>query len=162
MSISVGDSIPSATLSKLDADKLIPISTDELFSQRKVVLFAVTGAFTPDCSDDHLPSFIRNADRLKQQGIDKIVCISVNDPYVMDIWSKTKDPEGKLLMLADANGDLTTKMGMDADVSNLGLGKRSQRYAAIVEDGVIKSLDVDEMGEVKVSKADKILEKLAT
>ena len=160
MSISVGDRIPSVTLSKLDTDKPQPVSTQELFSNKKIVLVAVTGAFTPACSNDHLPGFIQQADEIKQHGIDEIVCISVNDPFVMDAWSKAKNADNKILMLADDDGDFTKEMGMEADASDNGLGVRSQRYAAIVEDGVVKHLEVDEMGEVEKTTADKVLEKL--
>lgn len=160
MSISVGDSIPAVTLSKLDGDKPQPISTEKLFSNKKIVLVAVTGAFTPDCSNDHLPGFVSHADEIKQHGIDEIVCISVNDPYVMDAWSKAKNTDNKVLMLADSEGKFTDEMGMQADVSDNGLGVRSQRYAAIVKDGKIEHLEVDEMGEVAKTTAEKILEKL--
>ena len=160
MSISVGESVPSVTLSKLNNDKPQPVPTKELFSNKKVVLVAVTGAFTPDCSDDHLPGFVQNADKIKQHDIDEIVCISVNDPFVMDAWSKAKNPDNKILMLADSEASFTKQMGMSADASDNGLGMRSQRYAAIVEDGVIKHLEVDEMGEVKKTTAEKVLARL--
>ena len=160
MSINVGDSIPAVTFSKLEGDKPQPVSTKELFSNKKVVLVAVTGAFTPDCSDDHLPGFVQNADKIKQHDIDEIVCISVNDPFVMDAWSKAKNPDNKILMLADSEASFTKEMGMQADASDNGLGTRSQRYAAIVEDGVIRHLEVDEMGEVEKTTAEKVLAKL--
>jgi peroxiredoxin len=129
MSISVGDRIPSTTFSKIDANQPQPISTDQIFPEKKVVLVAVTGAFTPDCSNDHLPGFVQNADKIKQQGIDEIVCISVNDPFVMDAWSQAKNTDNKILMLADTEGDFTKEIGMLADVSDNGLGMRSEGYA---------------------------------
>lgn len=160
MSITVGDRIPLNTFSKMGNNKPQPISTVEIFPDKKVVLVAVTGAFTPDCSDDHLPGFVSNADKIKQHGVDEIVCISVNDPFVMDAWSKAKDPDNKILMLADSDGSFTKEMGMLTDVSENGLGMRSQRYAAIIEDDVIKHLEVDEMGEVEKTTAEKVLAKL--
>ena len=148
MSITVGDKpngmaslrISLNTFSKMGVNKPQPISTVEIFPDKKVVLVAVTGAFTPDCSDDHLPGFVSNADKIKQHGVDEIVCISVNDPFVMNAWSKAKDPDNKILMLADSDGSFTEKMGILADASENGMGMRSQRYAAIIEDDVIKHL----------------------
>lgn len=160
MSINVGNSVPLSTFTKIDANKPQPVSTVQIFPGNKVVLVAVTGAFTPACSDDHLPGFIRQADEIKQHGIDEIVCISVNDPFVMDAWSQAKDPDHKVLMLADPEGKFTKEMGMEVDASDNGLGMRSQRYAAIVEDGRIEHLEVDEMGEVEKTTADKVLAKL--
>ena len=137
-----------------------PISNVEIFPEKKVVLVAVTGAFTPACSDNHLPGFIEQADEIKNKGVDTIVCVSVNDAFVMDAWSKAENVERKIMMLADADGSFTKAMGMLVNVNDNGLGMRSQRYAAIVEDNVIKYLAVDEMGEVEKTTAEKVLEKL--
>lgn len=160
MSINVGDRIPSATLSMMGSDGPQEISTDELFANKKAVLVAVTGAFTPACSDNHLPGFVEKADAIKQHDVDTIACVSVNDPFVMDAWGKAENADDKVLMLADGDGEFTKAMGMEADLQGQGFGVRSQRYAAIIEDGVVKDLAVDKMGEVEASTAEKVLEKL--
>src|SRR5690606_7599146 len=131
------------------------ITTDELFAGKRVVLFAVPGAFTPGCSNTHLPGFVVNADRILAKGVDSIVCLAVNDAFVMDAWGKTQNAEA-IRMVADGNGDLTRAMGMELDASGFGMGVRSKRYAAIVEDGVVQYLGVDEK-EIKNSSAETIL-----
>ncbi len=160
MSITVGDRIPLGTFSTMGDNKPQPISSVEIFPGTKVVLVAVTGAFTPACSDNHLPGFIEQADKIKNKGVDTIVCVSVNDAFVMDAWSKAENVDRKIMMLADADGSFTKAMGMLVNVNDNGLGMRSQRYAAIIEDNVIKYLAVDEMGEVEKTTAEKVLEKL--
>src|SRR5215470_8173025 len=138
----VGDKVPSATLMYKGADGIKPMPTDQLFpAGKKVVAFAVPGAFTPTCSAKHVPSFLGNFDALKAKGVDSIVCISVNDPFVMEAWGKDQKSDGKVMMVADGNGEFAEKMGLVMDGSKFGLGKRSQRYAMVVEDGVIKTLN---------------------
>jgi peroxiredoxin len=157
----VGDKVPSATLMHKGAEGIKPMSTDELFAPgKKVVVFAVPGAFTPTCSAKHVPSFLTNFDALKAKGVDTVACISVNDAFVMDAWGKDQKSDGKVLMLADGNGDFTAKMGLEMDGSKFGLGKRSQRYAMVVENGVIKTLNVEAPGAFEVSSGDAILKAL--
>jgi len=161
MSIKVGDKIPSVILSHMDNGEPRTISTDVLLKGKKVVLVGVPGAFTPTCSRGHLPSFVQQADEIKAKGVDLIACVSVNDVFVMNAWGKDQNVEDKVFMLADGDGAFTKAIGQECDLERIGLGWRSQRYAMIVEDGVVKSLEVDEPAEVaKVSKADKVLEKL--
>lgn len=160
MTIKVGDRIPSMTLTHMTADGPAEISTDEIFGGKRVVLFAVPGAFTPTCSAQHLPGFVNNADAIKGRGVDTIACLAVNDPFVMGAWGKDHNVGDKVLMLADGNGDFTRAIGMEFDLSSLGLGVRSQRYAMIVEDGVVKALNVDEGGGLEVSKAEAVLDQL--
>ena len=157
----VGDKVPSATLMHKGPDGIKPMSTDELFAAgKKVVAFAVPGAFTPTCSAKHVPSFLTNYDALKAKGVDTVACISVNDAFVMDAWGKDQKSEGKVLMLADGNGEFTQKMGLEMDGSKFGLGKRSQRYAMVVENGVIKTLNVEAAGAFDVSSGEAILKAL--
>jgi glutaredoxin/glutathione-dependent peroxiredoxin len=160
MSIQVGDKIPSATLSHMTADGAQTISTDELFKGKKVVLFAVPGAFTPACSEQHLPGFVQYANQIKAKGIDTIACVAVNDVFVMDAWGKAQNVDNQILMLADGSGEFTNAIGQEFDLRGKGLGIRSRRYAMVVEDGVVKSLDVEQSGKVEVSAAEKVLEKL--
>ena len=161
MSIKVGDKIPSVILSHMDTGEPKKISTDELLKGKKVVLVGVPGAFTPTCSKGHLPSFVQQADEIKAKGVDIIACISVNDVFVMSAWGKNQNVDDKVLMLADGDGEFTKAIGQECDLDRIGLGLRSQRYAMIVEDGVVKSLEVDQPVEVaEVSKADKVLAKL--
>lgn len=149
------------TLSYMDSSGPQTISTDELFKGKKVVLMAVPGAFTPTCSNQHLPGFVQYAAQIKDKGVDTIACISSNDAFVMNAWGKEQQVDDKILMLADGDGEFTKAIGQECDLQRLGLGLRSQRYAMIVEDGVVKSLDVDEPVEVaEVSNANKVLEKL--
>ncbi len=159
MTIKVGDQVPSMKLMMGTPEGPKETSTDEVFKGKKVVLFAVPGAFTPTCSVKHLPSFVQNADALKAKGVDTIACIAVKDAWVMDAWAKDQGAEGKVTMLADGSGDFTEAMDLVMDGSGFGLGKRSKRYAAIIEDGVIKSLDIDE-GGVSASGCEAILEKV--
>jgi peroxiredoxin len=159
MSIQEGDKIPAATLHSMQDGKPTPMSTEDIFVGKKVVLFAVPGAFTPTCSMTHLPGYVVHADSIKAKGVDTIACVSVNDAFVMDAWGQNKNAE-ELLMLADGNGELTTALGLTMDGSGFGLGQRSQRYAMIVEDGTVTKLSVEAPGKLEVSAAEAILEAL--
>ncbi|GAB5415109.1 MAG: peroxiredoxin [Congregibacter sp.] len=156
MAISVGDKIPEATLQTMGDNGPGPITTDELFAGKKVVLFALPGAFTPGCSMAHLPGFVINADKILAAGVDTIACLSVNDAFVMDAWGKSQNAE-QILMLADGNADFTTALGLELDGRGFGMGTRSQRYAMIVDDGVVSLLNVEEGPGVDVSSAETIL-----
>lgn len=159
MTIQVGDSIPEATMKIMGEKGPQDITTSDIFSGKKVVLFAVPGAFTPTCSAAHLPSFVVNADTLKAKGVDSIVCLSVNDAFVMDAWSKDKNAE-ELMMVGDGNGDFTKAVGLEMDGSGFGLGTRSQRYALVAEDGKVTALNIEAPGAYEVSSAEAILEVL--
>jgi peroxiredoxin len=160
MAIKVGDKIPSIKLKTMKDGKMADITTDEIFRGKKVVLFAVPGAFTPTCSMQHLPGFVEKAGEIKAKGVDTIACISVNDAFVMDAWGKDKGAGGKVLMLADGNGEFAKALGLDFDGSGIGFGVRSQRYALVAQDGVVKQLAVEEPMKFQVSSADAILAKL--
>lgn len=160
MSIQVGQKLPSATLHMMSDSGPQSVTTDELFAGKKVVLFALPGAFTPTCSAKHLPGFIAQADAIKAKGIDRIICLSVNDAFVMDAWGKDQNVGDKVQMIADGNGDFTRAIGLDMDGSGFGMGSRSQRYAMIIEDGVVKSLNVEQPREFKVSSAEAVLGQL--
>jgi len=144
MAIKVGDRLPEATFTVMGGEGPGPKTTEEVFGGKKVVLFAVPGAFTPTCSKQHLPGFVENADKIKAKGIDAIACTSVNDTFVLDAWSKQSGAEGKVMMLADGSADFAKKLGLELDLSGRGLGMRSQRYAMIVEDGVVTALNVED------------------
>jgi peroxiredoxin len=160
MSIKVGEKIPSATLMQMKDGGPKPVKTDELFSGKKVVVFALPGAFTPTCSAKHLPGFVQNADAIKAKGIDAIACVSVNDAFVMGAWGDQQKVGDKVMMLADGNGDLTRALGLELDGSRFGMGKRSQRFAMVVDNGVVKQLNVEEPGAFAVSSAEHILKQL--
>jgi peroxiredoxin len=157
--IAVNDNIPAVTLKVFGQSGPEDITTDALFADKKVVLFAVPGAFTPGCSQTHLPGYVVNADNIKAKGVDSIICLSVNDAFVMDAWGKAQNAEA-LIMLADGSGVLTKALGLEKDITAGGLGIRSQRYAMIVENGNVTSLNVEPAGGVVVSAADVILELL--
>ena len=145
MAINVGDKLPEATFMTMGEDGAPkPLTTAEAFGGKKVVLFAVPGAFTPTCSLKHLPGFISRADDLRAKGVDTIACISVNDPFVMDAWAKSVDAGDKVLMLADGSALFTKAVGAELDLTDKGLGIRSRRYAALVEDGVVKVLNLED------------------
>ena len=157
MTIQVGDKIPACTSLKVMGEKGPQgITTDELFKGKKVVLFAVPGAFTPGCSNTHLPGFVVLADEIKAKGVDSIVCLSVNDAFVMGAWGKGQNAE-HLVMLADGNADLTKAMGLEMDGTGFGMGIRSQRFAMVVEDGVVKHLAVESGPGLDVSAAEKVM-----
>ncbi|MFT4632650.1 MAG: peroxiredoxin [Candidatus Pseudothioglobus sp.] len=159
MTVKIGDKIPDATMNIMGEKGPQAITTSDLFAGKKVVLFAVPGAFTPTCSAAHLPGFVVNADKIKAKGVDAIVCVSVNDAFVMDAWAKDKNAE-EIMMVGDGNGDFAEAMGLVLDGSGFGLGKRSQRYALIAEDGVITALNVEQGPAFELSSAEKILEAL--
>lgn len=159
MSIKTGDTIPPCTLKTMGEKGPQDISTDDIFSGKKVVLFAVPGAFTPGCSITHLPGYVVNADKIKAKGVDTIACMAVNDAFVMDAWGKAQNAQ-ELLMLADGNGDFTAALGLELDGSGFGLGTRSQRFAMIVENGTVTALNVEEGPGVDVSSAETIMEQL--
>ena len=154
MTIKVGDKIPSVTLREMTPDGPKPVSTDELFAGKKVALFALPGAFTPTCSAKHVPGFVQNAEALKAKGVDTIACLSVNDAFVMGAWGKDQGAGDKVRMLADGNGEFTQAVGLEMDGTKFGMGKRSQRYSMIVDNGVVKSLNVEQPGAFEVSSAE--------
>lgn len=156
MAIKEGDKLPDATMYVMKDGKPTPVTTAELFGGKKVVAFAVPGAFTPTCSQAHLPGYVVNADALRDKGVDSIVCLSVNDPFVMDSWGQSANADN-IVMVGDGNGEFTSKLGLEMDGSGAGLGTRSQRYAMVVEDGVVKKLAVEAGGKLEVSKAEAIL-----
>jgi peroxiredoxin len=160
MAVKVGDKLPQATFTTMGPDGPKPITTDEVFAGKTVALFAVPGAFTPTCSQRHLPGFKEQAVALKAKGVDKIACVSVNDVFVMNAWGKDQGVGDSILMLADGNAAFTTAIGLELDASGFGMGKRSQRYSMVVENGVVKQLNVEAGGEFKVSAADYMLEHL--
>jgi peroxiredoxin len=157
MTIKVGDKIPSATLMEKQEGGPAPVTTDDLFKGKKVALFALPGAFTPTCSAKHVPGFVQNYDALKAKGVDSIVCLSVNDAFVMGAWGKDQGAGDKVRMIADGNGEFTRAVGLEFDASKFGMGKRSQRYSMIVDDGVVTKLNVEEPGAFEVSSADYML-----
>jgi len=160
MAIKVGDKIPSVTLKVMAASGIEDITTDALFGGKKVVLFAVPGAFTPTCSAKHVPGFVAHAAEIKGKGVDTIACLSVNDVFVMDAWGKDQNVGDAVVMLADGNGDLTRAVDLELDGSGFGLGKRSQRYAMIVDDGTVTMLAVEDSPGLDVSSAEAVLSKL--
>lgn len=160
MTIAVGDNIPECTLMTMSDNGPTGISTQAIFEGKKVLLFAVPGAFTPGCSMTHLPGYVVNADVIKAKGIDTIACISVNDAFVMDAWGKQQNAEA-ILMLADGNGEFTQKLGLELDGSGFGLGQRSQRYAMIVDNGTVTHLNIEAGPGVDVSSAETMMAILA-
>lgn len=160
MSVAVGDNIPDITVHVLsDEGAPTPVQTGDVLGSGKVVVFAVPGAFTPGCSKVHMPGFVQNKDELAAKGVDKVACVSVNDAWVMGAWAAEQGATD-ITMLADGNGEFTEAMGLVMDGSGFGLGTRSRRYAAIVENGVITSLDVEEGGGVEVSSCENVISKL--
>ncbi len=160
MTIQVGDKVPSATLKYLSPEGPKEITTDELFGGKKVALFAVPGAFTPTCSQRHLPGYVDKASDLKTKGIDTIACVSVNDAFVMGAWGKAQNCGDNIMMLADGSGDFTKKLGLELDLTARGLGVRSQRFALVAKDGKVTHIGVEAPGAFEVSKAESVLEKL--
>lgn len=159
MTIQVGDKIPDVQLSLATPEGPIPVRSGEFFAGKKVALFAVPGAYTPTCSARHLPSFVEKADELKAKGVDEIVGTSVNDAFVMGAWNKDQGSEA-ITMLADGNGELAEALGLTMDGSKFGMGKRSQRYSMIVNDGVVEQLNVEAPGEYSASSAETLLGQL--
>lgn len=157
MAIKVGERLPSVTLMHMTEKGPAPITTDELFGKKKAVVFALPGAFTPTCSARHLPGYLEHAGDFAKKGVEAIVCLSVNDAFVMGAWSKDQNAAGKVAMVADGNAEFTKKVGLEMDASKFGMGVRSQRYAMVVEDMVVRKLEVEEPGAFKVSSADHML-----
>ncbi|MDZ7840631.1 MAG: peroxiredoxin [Gammaproteobacteria bacterium] len=160
MTIAVGDKIPVAELYRMGKKGPETVSSSELFAGRKTVLFAVPGAFTPTCSQAHLPGYVVKADELLAEGVDQIVCMSVNDPFVMDAWGKQHNVDDRILMIADPDGAFTRAVGLELDLAARGLGLRSQRYAMVVDDGVVTRLNVEAPGKLEVSDAESMLRAL--
>jgi len=161
MTIKIGDAIPAATLAKATADGPAPVTTDALFGGRTVALFSVPGAFTPTCSARHLPGFVDNAEEMKAKGIDEIVCISVNDAFVMGAWGKSANVGESITMVADGNGDFSKALGLTFDGSAYGMGLRGQRFSMIVKDGIVTQLNVEPPGAFGVSSAEHLMGQLA-
>jgi peroxiredoxin len=157
MTIQVGDKLPGSKFKIMQGGEMTDITSEALFAGKKVVLFAVPGAFTPTCSAQHLPGFVEKADEIRAKGVDTIACVSVNDAFVMDAWGKAQGVGDKVLMLADGNGDFAQALGLDFDGSGIGFGIRSQRYALVAEDGVVVKLAVDKPMTFEVSSAEAIL-----
>lgn len=160
MTIKVGDHVPAATFMTFTADGPAPLSGDDLFKGKKVALFALPGAFTPTCSAKHLPGFKDKAAEFRAKGVDTIACVSVNDVFVMKAWGDDQKVASDVLMLADGNGEFTRAVGLELDASKFGMGPRSQRYSMLVDDGVVKELNVEAGGEFRVSSADYMLAQL--
>ncbi len=160
MSIHIGESIPEVTLTQMQEGKPGNITTGALLSGKKVVLFALPGAFTPTCSSAHLPGYLVKSDELFAAGVDSIVCLSVNDAFVMGAWGQQQNVEDRILMIADGNADLTRALGLEVDLSARGMGVRSQRYAMIINDGKVEALNVEAPGQFEVSDAESMLKLL--
>lgn len=159
--VNVGDKVPSVNIMTMGADgRPAKTTTDQYFAGKKVVLFAVPGAFTPTCSAKHLPGFVKKADAIKAKGVDSIACIAVNDAFVMDAWGKAGHADGKVDMLADGNGEFAKAMGLEMDGSGFGLGQRCQRFAMVVDDGKITQMNVEAPGAFEVSSAEHVLSQL--
>jgi len=159
MTIQAGDRIPDVPITIATADGPQPMTSGEFFSGKKVALFAVPGAFTPTCSARHLPSYVEKAADLKSKGIDEIACIAVNDPFVMAAWGRADGSED-ITMISDGNGEFADAVGLSMDASKFGMGKRSQRYSMVVNDGVVEQVNVEAPGEYKASSAEQMLEQL--
>ncbi len=160
MTIREGETLPSVTLTTMTEEGPKPVNLQELCNNKKVVLFAVPGAFTPTCSAEHLPGYVKNSQSLKEKGVDVVACVSVNDPFVMGAWGKDRNVSDDVLMLADGNGELTSAIGLEMDGTGFGLGTRSQRYAMVIDSGVVSTLKVESGPGLDVSSAESILESL--
>ena len=160
MTLKAGDKLPNATFMTPSPEGPKPVTTDEVFKGKTVALFAVPGAFTPTCSAKHLPGFKDHAADFKAKGVDAIACVSVNDVFVMKAWGKDQGITDEVMLLADGNGDFSKAIGLDFDGSRFGMGPRSQRYSAIVKDGVVQTPNVEDAGQFEVSSADYMLAQL--
>jgi peroxiredoxin len=160
MSIAVGDRVPDVEVMTMTPEGPKPVRTGEVLGKGKVVLFAVPGAFTPTCSDHHLPGFVLRAEELRAKGVETIACVAVNDAFVMGAWGKDREVGDSVVLLADGNADFTRAMGLELDGRGFGMGARSQRYAAIIDDGVVTELLVEPGGGLSVSSAESVLAKL--
>jgi peroxiredoxin len=161
MTIAPGDHLPDVELHTMTKDGIKKVRSNDVLGKGKVVLFAVPGAFTPTCSDHHLPGFVARAQDIRAKGVDKIACIAVNDAFVMDAWGRDRSVGNDVLMLADGNGEFTKAMGLEMDGSGFGLGSRSQRYAAVIEDGVVTELLVEPGPGLEASSAESVLAALS-
>ena len=159
MAIQVGDTIPDVPLTIATSDGPQPTTSGEYFKGKRIALFAVPGAFTPTCSARHLPSYVDKAGEIKARGVDEIACVSVNDPFVMAAWGE-RDGSGDITMLADGNGQFAEAVGLEMDASGFGMGKRSQRYSMLVNDGVVEQVNVEAPGEYRASSAEHLLEQI--
>ena len=160
MAIKAGERMPSGTLKAMTKDGPRDVTTDDLFKGKKVVLFSVPGAFTPTCDAKHLPGFVQLADQIRAKGVDTIACMAVNDVFVMNAWGKASGVGDKVMMLADGNGDYARALGLELDAHGFGMGTRGQRFALVVDDGVVKHVNVEEPGQFKVSAAEHVLGQL--
>ncbi|GAB1581295.1 peroxiredoxin [Phyllobacterium phragmitis] len=161
MTIRVGDKVPAATFKVKTAEGIKDITSEELFGGKKVVLFGVPGAFTPTCSLNHLPGYLENHEAILAKGVDQIAVVAVNDPHVMGAWAQSTGGEGKILYLSDGNGTFTKAAGLDIDLSAAHLGTRSKRYSALIEDGVVKALNIEDApGQAITSSAAELLKQL--
>ena len=160
MTIKVGDKIPSVSLKTMTGDGMQTITTDQLLKGKKVVLFALPGAFTPTCSAKHLPGFVKHAKEIKAKGVDAIACLSVNDAFVMNAWGRDQKVGDSVMMLADGNAEFSKAVGLTMDGTGYGMGVRSQRYAMVVDDGVVKALNVEAPGAFEVSSAEAVMKVL--
>ena len=158
--IKVGDRLPEVEFITMTADGTQKFTSGTVFAGRKVVLFAVPGAFTPTCSMNHMPGFVKEADAIKAKGVDTIACTAVNDVHVMNAWGRQSGADGKILMLADGNGAFAKAVGLEFDLTAHNMGHRSKRYSMIVEDGVVKALNVEDKPGVNVSGAESVLQQL--
>lgn len=161
MSIQIGDRIPSAQLTVSGDSGPSPVDSSELLGSARVVLFAVPGAFTPTCSVQHLPSYLEHFEALKARGVHRIVCMAVNDIFVLNAWAEAAGVADQVVMAADGNGDFTRALGLELDARAFGMGLRSQRFALIIEDGVVKDVLVEGPGEYRVSSAEYVLDRLS-
>ena len=159
MAIKLGDKIPTVTLRHLTAEGVQAVSSDDYFKGRKVAVFGLPGAYTRTCSSRHLPGYVAGSDALKAKGIDEIACLSVNDAFVMSAWGKEHNAPGKVTMLGDGSCEFTQAIGLTLDRSEGGMGMRSQRYSMVVEDGVVKELNIEPSGQYGVSSAEAMLER---
>ncbi|ADP79703.1 peroxiredoxin [Pseudofrankia inefficax] len=160
MSVAVGDRVPDVEVQLMGEEGPVTVRSAELLGSGKVVLFAVPGAFTPGCSKIHLPGFVAQADELASKGVDRIACVAVNDPWVMQAWAASQGVGDKIVMIADGSARFTEAMGLTGDMTAAGLGVRSQRYAAVIENGVIRNLDVEPQRGVDVSSCEAVLTRL--
>ena len=160
MTIAVGEQMPQVNFTTMTEEGPQPVTPSELFAGKKVALFSVPGAFTPTCSLKHLPGFVQQCETLLEKGIDTVCCMSVNDVFVMDAWGKSQGADGKVLMLADGNGEFTKAIGLELDASGFGMGLRAQRFSLVGNDGVVEILNVESGGEFRVSTAEYMLEQL--
>lgn len=161
MAIKTGDRIPEGKLKVMGKDGPVSVSTEDLLGKGRVVLFSVPGAFTPTCNAKHLPGFIRQAGALRAKGVEKLVCLAVNDVFVMDAWGRSAGVGDAIVMAADGNGEFTNALGLSLDARGFGMGMRGQRFALVIEDGVVRQVHVEAPGEFRVSSAEYLLERLA-